>query len=122
MKKLLLIPLLFILSCSPESNIKPTMDRTEQDIKIRVVFHENSDSLEEAYRKANNLPARTPVPEQWGFAAWNEWQDSDGNYIDLPDQEYWCTIHAFQPTRQTDQRVLTLGHELLHCVYGSFHD
>jgi hypothetical protein len=122
MKKLLLIPLLLILSCSPESDIKPTMDRTDKDIQIRVIFHETSDSLEEAYRLANKLPERTPVPEQWGFAAWNEWRDRQGNSIDNPDEQYRCTIHAFQPTRQTDQRVLTLGHELLHCVYGSYHD
>jgi hypothetical protein len=123
MKTLILVLFaLLIISCSPESDIKPTMDRTNQDIRVRVILHPNSASLEEAYRIANNLPERTPVPEQWGFAAWNQWQDSDGNFIDLPDQEYWCTIHAFEPRRQTDQRVLTLGHELLHCIYGSFHD
>jgi hypothetical protein len=122
MKKLLLIPLLLILSCSPESDIKPTMDRTEQDILIRVVLHPNGNSLEEAYREVNNLPARAPVPEHWGFAAWNEWRDSDGNSVDNPGEQYWCVIHAVEPKRQTDQRVLTLGHELLHCIYGSFHD
>jgi hypothetical protein len=125
MKKLLLIPLLLILGCSPESDIKPTMDRTNQDIRIRVIFHETQVSLEEAYRIANNLPSRTPVPEQWGFAAWNQWRDPrTGNFIDIipPGQEYWCNIHAFRPKNQADQRVLTLGHELLHCVYGSFHD
>jgi hypothetical protein len=122
MKKLLLIPLLFILSCSPESDIKPTMDRTEQEILIRVVLHPDGNSLEEAYREVNNLPARTPVPEQWGFAAWNEWRDRDGNPVDNPGEQYWCIIHAIEPKRQADQRVLTLGHELLHCIYGSFHE
>lgn len=113
--------ILLLFSCSPESNITPTMDRTNQDIRVRVVLHPDAASLEEAYRVANNLTERTAVPEQWGFAAWNQWQDSDGNLIDLPDQDYWCTIHAYEPRHQTDQKVLTLGHELLHCVYGSYH-
>jgi hypothetical protein len=122
MKKLLLLSLLVLVSCSPESNIKPTIDRANTDINIKVIFHENGIELEEAYRMANNLPERTLVPEQWGFAQWNEFLDKDGNSIALSGQQYQCTIHTFKPKRQNDQLVLTLGHELLHCVYGSYHN
>lgn len=123
MKKLLIVIALFLVSCGEQqSNIEPTIDRIDQDIKVRVIFHDTTDSLEEAYRVAHNLNNRVPVPEQWGFARWNEWRDSDGNYVEPPDAEYWCTIHTFRPRRQNDQHVTTLGHELLHCVYGSFHD
>jgi hypothetical protein len=48
MKKLLLLSLLVLVSCQPESNIKPTIDRTDKDMIVRVVFHEDTDSLEEA--------------------------------------------------------------------------
>jgi hypothetical protein len=122
MKKLLLLSLLVLVSCSPESDIKPTIDRVNTDINIKVIFHENGIELEEAYRIANNLPERTLVPEQWGFAQWNEFLDKDGNSIALSGQQYQCTIHTFKPKRQNDQLVLTLGHELLHCVYGSYHN
>lgn len=122
MKKLLLSLLILLVSCSPESNIKPIIDRANTDINIKVIFHENGIELEEAYRMANNLPERTIVPEQWGFAQWNEFLDEDGNSIALPGQQYQCTIHTFKPKRQNDQLVLTLGHELLHCVYGSYHN
>ena len=122
MKKLLLLSLLVLVSCSPESDIKPTIDRVNTDINIKVIFHENGIELEEAYRIANNLPERTLVPEQWGFAQWNEFLDKDGNSIALSGQQYQCTIHTFKPKRQNEQLVLTLGHELLHCVYGSYHN
>jgi hypothetical protein len=122
MKKLLLLTLLVLISCSPESNIKPTIDRTNQDIMVRVIFHENNSSLEEAYRIANNLDSRTPIPEQWGFAQWNEFRDRDGNTVNIPGEQYQCTIHTFQPKRQDDQLVRTMGHELLHCIYGSYHN
>lgn len=123
MKKLLSLSLILLLvSCSPESNIKPTIDRVNQDINIKVIFHENGNELEEAYRIANNLPEKTMVPEQWGFAQWNEFLDKDGNSVTLPGQQYQCTIHTFKPKRQNDQIVLTMGHELLHCVYGSYHN
>lgn len=123
MKKLLSLFLIVLLvRCSPESNIKPTIDRTDTDITVRVIFHENKDSLEEAYRAINKLPESTQVPEQWGFAAWNEFLDRDGNLVSSPEQQYQCIIHTFQPNRQNDRLVLTLGHELLHCVYGSYHN
>ena len=122
MKKLLLLSLLVLVSCQPESNIKPTIDRTDKDMTVRVVFHEDTDSLEEAYRITNNLSARTPIPEQWGFAARNEFRDREGNTVELPGEQYRCTIHTFQPKRQDDQLVLTMGHELLHCIYGSYHN
>ena len=122
MKKLLLLSLLILVSCQPESNIKPTTDRTNQDISIKVIFHESNKSLEDAYRIANNLSDNVPVPDQWGFAQWNQWADRDGNLIDLPDQPYWCTIHVMKPKRQNDRPVLALGHEMMHCLYGSYHD
>jgi hypothetical protein len=122
MKKLLLIAVLLLASCAPDSNIKPTLDRTEQEITITVKFHDNRDSLEAAYREINKLPANAQIPEQWGFAKWNQWMDANGNFVLLPGAQLRCDIHTFKPKRQDDQIVLTMGHELLHCVYGSYHD
>lgn len=110
---------LMIASCSPESNIKPTMDRTNQDLNIRVIFYDTKSDLAEAYREVNQLPANAEVPDQWGFAAWNEQRTPEGTLIDSENK--MCVIHTFQPKRQNDRLVLTMGHELLHCVYGSYH-
>jgi hypothetical protein len=122
MRKLLLsIFTLLLVSCSPESNINPTIDRTGKEITIKVIFHETRQSLEDAYRIANRLDKNEPIPEQWGFARWNSWIDANGNYVDLPGGPYNCVIHTFRPKNVDDQSVLTMGHELLHCVYGTYH-
>jgi hypothetical protein len=123
MRKLLLLITFIITSCSSEeSNIKPSFDRTNKPITITVIFHENGNSLEEAYRQVNGLSNRIPVPEHWGFAEWNQFMNSNGNIIEQTNQANRCTIHTFRPRRQDDQFVLTMGHELLHCVYGSYHN
>lgn len=122
MKKLLLTLLILFVSCSPESNIKPTMDRTDSEISITLIFYPNKSSLDDAYRIANKLHKNDPVPDQWGFAEWNEMRDADGNLLELPKEQYACVVHTYQPQRQNDRYVLTMGHELLHCVYGSYHE
>ena len=121
MKKLIFATLLLVTACQPESNIKPTFDRTEKEITITVKFHPNRDSLEAAYREVNNLTEGAQIPEQWGFATWNQWMDRNGNYALLPGAALRCDIHTFKPKNQDDQAVLTMGHELLHCVYGLYH-
>lgn len=124
MKKIILLTLAILVGCSEQhtsSNITPTIDRVGQEMTVKVFFYPDADSLEEAYRVVMNLPSRTPVPEQWGFARWNEWRSPDGIYIEPNSPRYWCNIYTMTPKRQEDQHVLTLGHELLHCLYGSYH-
>lgn len=33
-----------------------------------------------------------------------------------------CVVHALRPERLDDARTATLGHEVLHCLWGSYHD
>ena len=68
----------------------------------------------------NNLDSNAEVPDQWGFAAWSEQRTPDGILIETDKNS--CVIHTFQPKRQNDQLVRTMGHELLHCIYGSYHN
>jgi hypothetical protein len=111
-----------LAGCGEQSpSITPTLDRTGVPISVTVQFYNTSAELEEAYRQVNNLSSRIPVPEQWGFASWNEWIDPDGNPVEPLNAEYQCTIHTFMPRTRNDQHVTTLGHELLHCVWGSWH-
>jgi hypothetical protein len=125
MKKILILTCALLFGCSPDdspSNITPSIDRVGQEMTVKVFFYPDSTSLEEAYRTVNNLSARVPVPEQWGFARWNEWRAPSGEYIEPNSPRYWCNIYTMTPKRREDQHVLTLGHELLHCVYGSYHE
>lgn len=123
MKKIIALTLLLLAGCGEQpSNIEPKIDRVGQEMTVKVFFYPDSSSLEEAYRKVNNLSERVPVPEHWGFAQWNEWRSPDGIYIEPGSPRYWCNIYVIQPKRQEDQHVVTMGHELLHCLYGSYHD
>jgi hypothetical protein len=38
------------------------------------------------------------------------------------EEPYECEIHIVAPTRIDDEDTLTLGHEMSHCLYGSYHD
>ena len=33
-----------------------------------------------------------------------------------------CTIYALEPKYEADENMITLGHELLHCFRGSYHE
>lgn len=122
MVKLLVVGMFGMLfGCAPDSNINNTFDREGKQLQVTVTFYDTRKQIEEAYRKANNLNSSVFVEEQWGFAQWVEWKDAEGNAVELSSGPYICNIHAFQPRRIDDQAVLTLGHELLHCVYGSYH-
>lgn len=33
-----------------------------------------------------------------------------------------CEIIIYKPKRVDDEATLTLGHELMHCLYGDYHD
>ena len=33
-----------------------------------------------------------------------------------------CEIIIYEPRKVDDEATLTLGHELMHCLYGDYHD
>lgn len=36
--------------------------------------------------------------------------------------EYICRIVTLKPRDVDDRRTATLGHELLHCLFGEYHE
>lgn len=127
MKKLLLLVVAVagiafaVVSCNPVGErVEKNFDRTETPVKITVFFYPNNSAVTTEYRIRHDIPRSSPFPGVEGFAVWPEWRDKDGNPIEKKD-EFECEIHAVQPKSVDDNATMTLGHELLHCLYGSYH-
>lgn len=92
-----------------------TFDRSEKPVIMTITFHDTDSQLEDAYEEATG---RRDPPE-YGFARYNMLQDAEGNLVE-PDMLF-CNIHTKRPRRVDDDNMLTLGHEVLHCLWGEFH-
>ena len=98
-----------LIGCEPgDGKIKQDFDRSGQELRITVVYHENATELNRSYyeRFGNDGIKRL------GYAV----------YANPGRQPYWCEIHALAPRSTDDEKMDTLGHELSHCVFGQFHD
>jgi hypothetical protein len=38
------------------------------------------------------------------------------------DGEHVCLVYVYRPTRVDDDHTLALGHEMLHCLLGAYHE
>jgi hypothetical protein len=85
--------------------VNPTMDRSGQIQQIKVVVHPSFADVNRAYDKYSGVD----MPEVYGWSGWSK---------DLPGQ---CEIHVTKPRFLGTHVVETWGHELMHCVYGSYH-
>lgn len=115
--------MLFLLtSCdrNSESKIDKKINRENLPIKTTVHFYNNLEELRKKYKEINKLDQKTEVYIE-GFAIWPEWKDQSGNSVTPDGKELKCEIHTIRPSTVDDDAVLTLGHELLHCVYGTYH-
>lgn len=95
---------LLLVGCE-DSGIKQDFERTE--LEITVIFHETEKDLNDVYSERFG----NDVPDKLGFAV----------YANPGNQPYWCEIHTLKPKRTDDDNMLTMGHELSHCVFGQFH-
>jgi hypothetical protein len=114
-----LVILAFVLmfglsSCSEDTVGKPlqkTHDVSGKFLPIKVMVFDTESELQR-YLQKNRLQKKKVK----GLALWN---------IDAKDPErvYDCTIYVVDPKGLKDKdRFETWGHELVHCVYGSFHE
>jgi hypothetical protein len=97
-----------MFSCSEQSN-KPAIEKQlqRQELKVTINFYPNLRLLNQKYNKEFGDTGNIRT----GFAVWAN-----------PGKEpYWCDIHVLEPKSVDDERTLTLGHELAHCIYGSYH-
>jgi hypothetical protein len=70
--------------------------------------------VEDAHATCQRLSGRTELFRILGCSRWNEVR---------PDGSRVCSIYAPMPRSERDtERLATLGHELMHCFDGSWHD
>jgi len=98
-----------ITGCEPsDDKIKQDFDRSGQELRVTVIFHDSLSDLNAAYRERFGNDGT----QKLGFAV----------YANPGRQPYWCEIHAIAPDKADDVKMNTMGHELAHCIYGQFHD
>jgi len=108
------IAALFLTSCDPDGTkgLPEDFDRSGEEMRITVIFHPNQKAVDAAYVEEFGRARNEGAINRLGFAVWA----NPGN------KPYWCRIHAVKPTRvKNDEKMDTLGHELLHCTIGTFH-
>lgn len=97
-----------LTSCDTDTQIKQDFDRSGEELRITVIYHDNLSDLNKSYyeRFGNDRIKRL------GYAV----------YANPGRQPYWCEIHTTRPKYADDEQMNTMGHELSHCVFGQFHD
>lgn len=95
---------LVLIACSDlgNSQVIKQLDREGQPVIVTVYFYDTQKELKQALQRYN------PADGLQGMAIWSE-----------SDNE--CTIHTLAIKRVDDEATKTLGHEMLHCIYGSYH-
>lgn len=109
-----LVITMLLVSCSDNNGgLEGSIDRRNKPIEITVTTVKSEAELNRLYSEKTGVP-NSQVPDQYGFAQWNE------RKIGEPDN-YRCDIYILEPKRVDDNNILTLGHEMAHCVWGSYH-
>lgn len=99
-----IIILIFLLSRAEYGTIiEPQFDRTDTPLNITIYTYENRGKLMQALNTKERVR---------GQAFWYE----------KPENPNECTIHVLEPNRVDGDITTSWGHELMHCVYGSYHE
>lgn len=109
-----LLSVLFLTSCEPSETggLPEDFDRANEIIEITVIWHKNQQAVDKAYVEEFGRERNEQAINRLGFAVW----------ANPSRRPYWCRIHAQKPTSMIkSEKTKTLGHELLHCVIGTFH-
>jgi hypothetical protein len=102
-RKLAILPLfLGMVACSGTNREYIQKDHTRTHIDLRINVYSSKSELVRKLKK--EYPGLYTVPE--GMAVWDTVTNK-------------CEIHVVEPKKLFD--INTWGHELLHCVYGSWH-
>lgn len=104
MKKIIwvLLAVLIILSCSTTSYVREP-DKL-LDLKVKVVLFDTQQDLN------NYINNKHSITEGYTRAGLSVWYTDDVNS---------CTIYLVKGTAKILEKHY--GHELMHCIYGSFH-
>jgi hypothetical protein len=119
---LILAALIALTSCdiANKEPLKGSIDRTGKPIVTTVYFYDSVEDVQRKYREIHDVPRDQKIG-QVGFARWAEYRDAQGRPVENGDEPLTCEIHTVRPQQIDDSATLTLGHEMLHCVIGSYH-
>lgn len=113
---LITLTLVFILvGCVPDTGqhldtINKQHNRTGVPIEITTFEYKTYNEVRRAlfkFERSNKQDITTD--KSLGWAAWDHYPP------------YQCNIHIKEPDKLDDEDILTLGHEMAHCLYGSYH-
>ena len=109
-KILLVLAIISMVSCdpSPKEKISGTQDYTGVQFPITVYTYDTRAELNKAVEDRKPKGQRVE-----GLALWFLTKETR--------KMQRCEIHVVSPSRIDDEHVLTWGHELAHCVYGTYH-
>jgi len=108
-----------MISTANAEEINVQFDRTGKPIEITVNMYSSDRGVQRAFARDTGA-SRATARKREGFATWNEGRNNDGTPVEPKDLK--CVIHVQAPNEMNDEHVLQLGHELLHCLYGAYHD
>lgn len=109
-KIILMVMSLLLVSCDQPTGINKTHDVTEQYIDVRVTTFKTERQLNN-FLQSNNYSDQ----EVEGLA---RWAHPKGDLTKVTR----CDIYVTEPSGVRDTGTLsTWGHELAHCIYGSYH-
>ena len=109
-----ILAVLLLFGCEPGSRgpeMKKEHSRTGVPITVTVYEHDSYTDVTQAltqFQRERGQP-RSADPSL-GWAAWDH------------QPPYECDIHVKPPKYLNDDDMLTLGHEMAHCLYGSYHE
>lgn len=102
---LIVLGMLLLWVSSNSERIIKTFDRTGEEIVLTVHVYNTQVELVNAI----NIRVGYEVdPDHLGLAIYS------------PDDNI-CEIFALEPKKVDGEKTRTLGHELLHCIYGEVH-
>ena len=103
MKTLIILMItLMIISCSDSSkNISKEFNKEKKPLSITVITMKSTNEMR---RKV-----------------WKYKEGIQGQALYSPNDNR-CEIIIYEPKKVDDEATLTLGHELMHCLYGDYHE
>ena len=103
-RSLVLGCVLVLTACSPP--IEESFDRTGEELIITIYLSKTDKDMYDLLLKKKGYEA----PENLLGVAFYSYSDNE------------CQIFALKPTTLDSNKTMTVGHELLHCIYGKLHD
>lgn len=113
-RKLLILLIIFlsIAGCSEPGDPIDKAGGTTLNVDLQIVLHDSYDDLLAAYPHDDMIQLD-----------YDEYLEGFSLFMrNVPARRSVCEVHIIEPQEIDGEHTLTLGHEVLHCVYGLYHE